>query len=127
MTPDEQLEDLRRYAEKLAAEENRDRVCCENCAWFSAGPKDDSEVGSCLRYPPRFEDDSLLDEEKAASNYLWTACPRVIRKWVCGEFLHKRTGFTPYGSLERQSSAAMRSRLAQLEDEIQALKLRGDA
>lgn len=115
---DDVMERLKKYAEQQAEKDKKNRACCRNCAWF-ANAAADSKSGRCLRFPPR----SLVAPyiETDAKEDLLERTPFVIGDWVCGEFLHRVTGDTPYADGVRKMSA-MGSRICQLEDEIDRLK-----
>jgi hypothetical protein len=115
---DDVMDRLKKYAEEQAEKDKKTRSCCRNCAWFSKTAKD-SASGRCLRFPPR----SLVApySETDTAQDLLERTPFVVADWVCGEFLHRLTGDTPYADGVRKLSA-MGSRIGQLEDEIDRLK-----
>jgi hypothetical protein len=120
---DEMMEQLKKYADEQAEKDRKNRSCCRNCAWFSKAAKD-SESGRCLRFPPR----SLIApySETDVEQDLLERTPFVIGDWVCGEFMHRLTGDTPYADGVRKLSV-MGTRIGQLEDEIDRLKREASA
>lgn len=102
---DEAFESLK----KVAEQEKKNRMACENCGWFAV--RGDEKIGECHRYPPTF------DMPKGQE---WKhAC--VSRDNVCGEFVHRRTG----ASFQADPYRAMTVRVARLEEEIERLQRSG--
>ena len=125
MTFDAYLDKFKKLAAAQEERDKRSRICCENCAWFAAENDSRSTAGRCLRFPPAACEED--EDEKGLSDAIRGSVPVVCKTWLCGEFMHKKTGDTPYQNGERVVGM-LRARVAELEDQIDRLRMQeGDA
>ncbi len=125
-TNDTTLEALERRLKRDKERSEKSKAKCGNCMFFVGSG--DEGFGQCIRHPPKAVPVETVRDDGEFRKELIESLPRVpADNWVCGEFLHKRDGFTFYGGNEYRVAEMMRVRLAELEERIDFMMEKGGA